>query len=436
MLTNESPTLDGRWYTPVHTTNPQDGLQLVVLARNPVSDPGGLQRRLNEQLDMIGSGYRVALEDGCTQPTVTPFVVSYPEVVAQRPIAGASSLLEMFMQRGVSVSVSADPVLVGAPAYKPSALTRGDFGRVPVTMLAQGPPRRRPLADVPGGRRPVVALLDTAVEQHPWLEPDPERPDDDFWIDARHKGWLPGPRLTEGSSPPGARELGDQEGHGTFCAGLVRQVAPDARVLAVHVIRDDGRVYGDHVLNALGWLNSLDGANALVEDDVVCLPVGFQPNWPTDSTYLTWLGGVLGQLGERGVRVVAAAGNDGEAYPTYPAAFAVASNPPSRPLVSVGAFNTNGRTYAEFSNHGEWVTEWEVGTSVVSTFPAVNGAARSELVFEGDRFGARRESADPDDFTGGFARWSGTSFAAAIHAGKCAQRLVGPPLDAIDVGPA
>ena len=431
MPTNESPTQDAGWYRPDHPENPEDAQKPVVLAYKLVGDsPTHLRDRLNHQLDAIRSGYRVGLEEGCTHPLVTPFVVSYPDVVDTRPIAGPASLLEMFIQRGVSVS--ADPVLVGAPAYKPGALTRGDFGRVPVKMLAQSPPRRRPLADVPGGRRPVVALLDTAVEQHPWLEPDPERPDDDFWIDARHKGWLPGPRLTEGSSPAGARELGDQEGHGTFCAGLVRQVAPDARVLAVHVIRDDGRVYGDHVLNALGWLNSLDGANALVEGDVVCLPVGFQPNWPTDSTYLAWLGDVLGQLGERGVRVAAAAGNDGEANPTYPAAFAVATNPPKLPLVSVGAFNTNGRTYAEFSNHGDWVKTWEVGTSVVSTFPAVNGAARSELVVEG----GRRESADPDDFTGGFARWSGTSFAAAIYAGRCAQRRVGPPLDAIDVGPA
>ena len=34
------------------------------------------------------------------------------------------------------------------------------------------------------------------------------------------------------------------------------------------------------------------------------------------------------------------------------------------------------------------------------------------------------ETIDPDDFTGGFALWSGTSFAAPYVAGRLAQSLV------------
>jgi hypothetical protein len=36
-----------------------------------------------------------------------------------------------------------------------------------------------------------------------------------------------------------------------------------------------------------------------------------------------------------------------------------------------------------------------------------------------------RETIDPDDFSGGFAVWSGTSFAAPVAAGELACALVG-----------
>jgi len=40
-----------------------------------------------------------------------------------------------------------------------------------------------------------------------------------------------------------------------------------------------------------------------------------------------------------------------------------------------------------------------------------------------DLYGRRRETIDPDDFTGGFAIWSGTSFAAPYVAGLIAREL-------------
>ena len=264
---------------------------------------------------------------------------------------------------------------------------------------------------------------------HPWLgPPDPSLGGAGFWVDAQSLGWDPGPRV-HSPAPPDGPELGDNEGHGTFSAGLVRQVAPDAQVLAVRIIPDRGEVYGDHVLNALAWLAGPTGPDEedsprLVEGDVVCLPAGFRPELPTDGSFLQWLADVLEPLARRGVRVVAAAGNDGRPEAVYPAAFAVSPGvPDSVRVVSVGALNPDGKTPAYFSNHGPWVSRWEIGTSVVSTFPMVDGGAAPELVAgagPADPAGFERRSADPDDFTGGFARWSGTSFAAAI----CAARLV------------
>ena len=290
-----------------------------------------------------------------------------------------------------------------SPTYHGAGSPDDGIGRAPVAVVADPPPRR-PRDTLPGGRRPVVALLDTKVERHDWLgEPGRALGGDAFWVNATatEPRWVPGPRL---DAEPESPKLGVYEGHGTFCAGLIRQLAPDAQVLAVHVARDYNRdVYGDHILNALGWLHHA----GLAPDDVVCVPGGFELVSGDNDEYLDLLRRVLARLTEAGIRVVAAAGNDGSSDPVYPAAFASTGVADGGGLVSVGALNTDGKTPASFSNHGTWVTQWEIGASVVSTFPTVDGAAAP-----------------------GFARWSGTSFAAAIHAARLARKPVPPSVEA------
>ena len=90
--------------------------------------------------------------------------------------------------------------------------------------------------------------------------------------------------------------------------------------------------------------------------------------------------------------------------------------------LSVGALNPNG-TDALFSNAGPWVRAYAPGAAVLSTIPptfegGLEPAARSEA------YQRIRESIDPDDFGGGFAVWSGTSFAAPLFAGRLAAQLV------------
>jgi hypothetical protein len=353
------------------------------------------------------SGWSIEVERGGIHPFAIPLVLTHVPVGEQAEPDPLDVLEQL-----THVESLLDPLLVGTVAYKPGALTRGDFGRIPVSIAFE-PPRRGSA----NGRRRVVAILDTAVAQHPWWRDDP--PGDRFLIDARELGWRPGPRLTKPRRMPvekgTRRELGAQEGHGTFTAGLVRQIAPEAQVLAVHTIRDDGAVQGDHVLNALEWVRG-----HLSKNDVVCLPFGFLPMLPADRAYLNLLAIVLGRLANDDIHVVAAAGNDGAEEPIYPAAFAESlSDLPFR-IRSVGAVNVDGDTVsrAYYSNGGSWVHHHEVGTSVVSSFPTINAAAAPEFRLTGG--GRPRLSADPDDFSGGFARWSGTSFSAAIHAAKIA----------------
>lgn len=388
-------------YTPV----PEISSRQIGLVRAG-TDPTEAVRNANDALTERGSGWHVSVEEPGTHPFVIPLVLEHTPPPGRRPVPEHVDVLGLMPE----LNALLDPLLVGTVAYKPGALTRGDHGRVPVSVRVGAPPRRP--AD---GRRPRVAILDTGVAAHDWWAGDPA--DDRFCVDARGLGWDPGPRLRDPAEakPTSPRELGEQEGHGTFTAGLVRQLAPDAQVLAVHTIADDGVVQGDHVLNALEWVRG-----QLRDGDVVCLPFGFRPMLPADRRYLDLLAVVLGRLANAGVTVVAAAGNDGGDEPVYPAAFAASPGTPERFRIrSVGAVNVpDDGTRAYYSNGGAWVTRWEVGTSVVSTFPAVNAVAKPE--FDLPATERPRRSADPDDYSGGFARWSGTSFAAAIHAARIA----------------
>jgi subtilisin family serine protease len=337
-----------------------------------------------------------------------------PQLTQERTTLGLSHLIDELRRLSVPIEIVGDPQIFRFPGHKPTFVMHAspiysgagtphsDIGRAPVAVVADPPPRGS-RDTLPDGRRPVVALLDTKVERHDWLgEPGKTLGGDAFWVDATatEPRWVPGPRL---DLEPESPKLGVYEGHGTFCAGLIRQLAPDAQVLAVHVARVHNRhVYGDHILNALGWLHH----TGLVSGDVVCLPSGFH-RMSGDDEYLKLLRRVLTRLTKHGIRVVAAAGNEGSSEPVYPAAFASTGVADGDRLVSVGAYDTDGKTPASFSNHGTWVTRWEIGTNVVSTFPAVDGAAAP-----------------------GFARWSGTSFAAAIHAGRLARNPVRPSEEA------
>ena len=139
---------------------------------------------------------------------------------------------------------------------------------------------------------------------------------------------------------------------------------------------------------------------------------------------------LIKKLLDLGVVVVAAAGNFATRRKFYPAAFATpptAENP--MPVISVGALNPNG-TKAMFSDDGPWVTAWAAGAAVVSTYPIDIDASRTpELRIPVNReppgtLPPGREALDPDDFSGGWAVWSGTSFSTPYLAALIARSLL------------
>jgi subtilisin family serine protease len=318
-------------------------------------------------------------------------------------------------------------------------------GRTPVAWVGP-PPLRCPEDWMKGRRRPVVAVLDTGVGEHPWLP--------QAIVDRRPLCGTLRIGLTDPATDPevtGAISdalnggLDIDAGHGTFIAGLVRQKCPDANLLSIRVIQGDGVVSEGDLLEALNmlWLRQKlaiihNRPDQLV--DVISLSLGYYHEQPADARFDPLLLTPLRALGALGVAVIASAGNDATTRPMFPAAFAphqhglVKRNEPGvLPIVSVGALNPDG-TVAMFSNEGPWIRVHRPGAALVSTLPTTFDASREpsrESVYRGEV----RATIDPDDFSSGFGIWSGTSFAAPILAGEIAEWLnTGSrlPADAVD----
>jgi hypothetical protein len=306
---------------------------------------------------------------------------------------------------------------IGMPAKEGHAGAQRAAVASPLIRLS-----RRPVDALPGRRRPVVAILDSGIGRHDWMNEALDDQPDPIHLDAADLGWqAPGTVSAEPADFDGADpRTHSHAGHGTFIAGLIRQCAPDARLLSMHVMRADGIIDEQVILSALEWLvERVRGAEADPQRfvDVVCLAFGYYEQTTEDSHHTIQLRRLLGELGDMGVRVVASAGNHASDAPVFPAALTALAQPDTVPrteLVSVGALNPD-LSQAAYSNFGDWVMVWTVGTALVSAMPL---------------FGHQRLHREPasnyleDNLASGFARWSGTSFAAAVTAGLIAAAIM------------
>jgi hypothetical protein len=271
--------------------------------------------------------------------------------------------LSAFLAREGRHAVAPNHLVHGQPMW-----WTGPAGR-PRTAAPLEAPR------APTVRRPVtVAVLDTGMSPHPWYEATD-------WYRAQRD------EVTEVLDADLDYELDAQAGHGTFIAGVLLRHAPGIGIRARRVIGGDG--VGDEfgVVRALSWLAAW-GRAAIANLSLGCFTYDDRPS-PVVAQ-------AVAALGRRTV-VVACAGNHATDRPFWPAAL--------EQVIAVAARKGDDR--AAFSNHGPWVDACAPGVDVASCF----------IRFDGPR--PRVRGIDPDDFEG-YARWSGTSFAAPVVAGAIA----------------
>lgn len=217
------------------------------------------------------------------------------------------------------------------------------------------------------GEGVIVAVLDTGFDMsHPFLSgrmlAGYDLVDDDG--DPTDQG--------DGVDNDGDGLADEAYGHGTFVAGVVLEIAPDATILPIRVLDADGRADVPTVV---------EGVTMAIEAGADVINLSFtligdlKPETMKD---------VLKAAKDEGIIVVGAAGNGSDDEKRYPAS--------ESSVISVAAIDhDDSDEVAGFSNHGNWVLLAAPGVSIVSAIPG-----------------------------GGYATWSGTSMAAPVVAGQAA----------------
>jgi len=244
------------------------------------------------------------------------------------------------------------------------------------------------------GRGVTVALMDTGIAQHPDLEGS---------VIARLDF------VNDGAT------LLDPSGHGTFVAGLIAAhgrtfsgVAPDAKLVSLRVLGQNGKGTMHAVLAAFDWL--LRNRAAM---DIKVLNLSFGA--PQRSSYhRELLAGVVESAWFAGVTVVAAAGNDGPAQGTV-------AMPGADPFVI---------TVGSFADQGTLATNDDRESIFSSRGPTRDGFAKPDVLAPGEHIvslrvpgtALDREATDTAP-AGPYARLTGTSASTAMATGAAADVL-------------
>jgi subtilisin family serine protease len=233
----------------------------------------------------------------------------------------------------------------------------------------------------------TVAVIDTGFDRdHPAL--------DGAWTQINtHLDLVDNDSIPEeeqnGIDDDGDGEIDEAYGHGTFVAGIVHLMAPDAKIMPIRVLNDDGQAHEYEVAMAINHAMAR-GA------DVINLSLVI----PNHSSLLQ---DTMANAAQAGISVIAAAGNEGVQTIHYPAGDNCA--------VAVTAIDED-RYKSSFANYGSWVDLTTPGEAVYSAFPVtpIPGSPGQSYYY---------------------AAWSGSSVATPFAAGQAALlRSLNPQLGA------
>jgi subtilisin family serine protease len=235
----------------------------------------------------------------------------------------------------------------------------------------------------------IVAVIDTGIDRnhpdikdHIWTDPH-EVPadlidnDNDGLVDDVY-GWnfLDG---TQDTMELRSSAQTSVAGHGTFIAGLIALIAPNAKIIPIRAFSSDG--VSDAFSIAQGIKYAVDHGARIIN-----LSFGSTDDSPVMHDAVAY-------AQQRGALLIAAVGNENKGNdiaPQFPANWNVE-------VMGIAAIDANDHK-ADFSNYGSNVSVSAHGVNLVSIFPQINNA--------------------PD-----YASWSGTSFAAPLAAAEAALIL-------------
>jgi thermitase len=220
--------------------------------------------------------------------------------------------------------------------------------------------RVKPAHEISTGQGAIVAVIDTGIDPtHPAL---------------KDRLLLPRGRILDfvdndvDPSETCPRDPKDAPacGHGTFVAGIISLVAPNARILPLRAFNAEGQGTTFDIAKATTY--------AAGRASVINMSFGM-----SGSSFV--LRDAISRVWNRAL-LVASAGNGGEAARHYPAS--------DERVIAVAATDADDRK-ADFSNYGEHIDVSAPGVGIYSAYP-------------GNRFGT----------------WSGTSFSTAFVSGQAA----------------
>jgi Subtilase family len=316
---------------------------------------------------------------GIQAEAVTSGLVRLTVADAQVPVPDLVGRLDASLGPGVAKPEHKIYVCPYAcPATEPGEV-RENADPVPPPGLDAGGRRRVPWTGNDGSGVSVVVvdtgLVRQVADEHSWLHGVHGAEEDPY-------------------VPGGDRMIVPYGGHGTFVAGVLRCMAPQASVYVERAFDIAGADYETRLAV------SLEDALRHHPDILVFTFTSATHRDESLHAFDDFYERRLSQV--KGLVVLAPAGNDGWSRRMWPAAH------PG--VIAVGALAADWQRRAEFTNHGRWVDVYAPGEDLVNAFPAGTYECKETQQPEHRHFH-------------GMARWSGTSFSTPVVAGLIAARM-------------